>query len=190
MEVRLRPCRPDPLQPLRNTFFESLNTLYGTSYNIEDQPGLVIANVLPGHTRPLVWTTLQANRTHSPPLSNFYSHIHDVQGKEEAKEWDMEEDSIYLEDDLDDKNMSKSMCFSQKPPRADNGAKVVIPVDLRKALKYGIKGIAWDDWSGRLFVATLNDCMIHVIDLAQGPKEGDNLQPPLYGGLFIVLLVI
>jgi hypothetical protein len=174
MEIRIRPCRPDSLQPLRNTFFESLTTLWRTSYHIDNRAGVVIANVLPGHSRPLIWTTPQANRTHSPPLSNFYSHIHDVQGEEGEKEWELEEDNIDMEEDMED-DPPTPIYVRQKQPRTANSALIKIPVTLRKVLRFGIKGLAWDDWSGRIFVATLDDCMIHVIDLGQGPKEGDYL---------------
>jgi len=181
MEIRIRPCRPDALQPLRNTFFESLTTLWRTSYHIDNRAGIVIANVLPAHSRPLIWTTPQANRTHSPPLSNFYSHIHDVQGEEE-KEWELEEDNIDMGDDMEDEDLPTPICVRQKQARAANSAPIRIPVTLRKALRFGIKGLAWDDWSGRIFVATLDDCMIHVIDLGQGPKEdsrGQRMPIPL-----------
>ena len=174
MEVRIRPCRPDSLQPLRNTFFESLTDLWRTSYLMDGQPEVVIANVLPGHTRPLIWTTLKANRTDSPPLSNFYSHIHDVQGEEGKKEWELEEESIDMDDEvLEDKNLPTQIYFRERQPRAAKGVQVTIPAALRRALKFGIKAIAWDDWSGRIFVATLDDCMVHVIDLSQSPKQGD-----------------
>ena len=173
MEVRIRPCRPDSLQPLRNAFFESLATLWRTSYHIDSRP--VIANVLPAHIRPLVWTTPQANRTQSPPLSNFYSHIHDIQGEEGKTEWELEEENIDMDEAPDDENLPTPICFRQSQSRASNSAAIKVPVALRKALKFGIKGLAWDDWSGRIFVATLDDCMIHVIDLARSPKEGDCL---------------
>lgn len=172
MEVRIRPCRPDSLQPLRNTFFESLSTLWKTSYHIDNRP--VVANVLPAHTRPLIWTTPQDNRTESPPLINFYSHIHDVQGAEGKKEWELEEESIDM-DDVNDENLPTPICFRQSQARASVSAAIKVPIALRKALKHGIKGLAWDDWSGRIFVATLDDCMIHVVNLAQSPKEGDYL---------------
>ena len=172
MEIRIRPCRPDSLQPLRNTFFESLNTFWRTSYLMDNQPGVIIANVLPAHSHPLVWTTPIANRTHSPPLSNFYSHTHDVQGEEGKMEWELEEENIDMEEGLEGQNLPNPIHVRQKKSRASNAASVKLPIALRRILKFGIKALAWDDWSGRIFVATLDDCAIHVVDLGQSPKEG------------------
>jgi hypothetical protein len=172
MEIRIRPCRPDSLQPLRNTYFGTLNCFWQMNYDRDGDSGVLIANVLPAHSRPLVWTTLRANRTDSPPLSNIYSHIHEVRADEGVDEWELEEDEIDMDEELEDENPLAPILARQKPSRAQHGAVLRIPVTIRKVLRFGVKALAWDDWSGRIFVATLDDCMIHVLDLGQGPREG------------------
>jgi len=115
----------------------------------------------------------------------FVRHIQDVGGEE--KEWDIEEEEIDMpvDQDLEDNDVLTPICITQKSSRGTNWANIEVPAALRNTLKFGIKALAWDDWTGRIFAATLNDCMIHVIDLAQGPKEnsrGQRIPVPLAGG--------
>jgi len=87
-------------------------------------------------------------------------------------EWELEEDEIDMDEELEDENPLAPILARQKPSRTQHGAVLRIPVTIRKVLRFGVKALAWDDWSGRIFVATLDDCMIHVLDLGQGPREG------------------
>lgn len=174
-EMRIRPCRPDSLQPLRNTFFESLKTLWRTRYqiNVEGCSEIITKPlVLPGHSHPLIWTTSQADRTHSPLLYNFYSQIRGAPGTRE-KEWDLEDDVIDMDDSAGEDEPLEPIYIKQKRARDVSGAPIKMPKKLRHILRNGIKALAWDDWTGRIFVATLDDCMIYVMELGQGPKEGE-----------------
>lgn len=89
----------------------------------------------------------------------------------EAKEWDLEEDDIDMEEYIDE-DVPTPICINLKnQKRTATSVSIDVPSILRRRLKLGLKAVAWDDWSGRIFVSTLHDCAIHIIDLAQGPKE-------------------
>lgn len=154
MEVRIRPCRPDSLQPLRNTYFDSVSTFWLTNFDSEDvirPPGVtLVGNVLPGHSRPLVWTTTDLARTDSPPLHRLWSYMWDIQGRTDDDRWKLEDEDIDMNSDEDeDEVLPLPICVSQKPKRPTSSAAFLLPIALKKALSRGIKGIAWDDWTGR-----------------------------------------
>lgn len=151
VEMRVPPYHPSSTQRPPVPFFDRATNIWETRYYITDAPHLpVIANVLPGHSRPLLWTTPQSNRTHAPPLLNFVSQLREGYNVQDAHQA---------------KNSHPSICIRQKPARSSEGIPVQLPVILRQRLQAGIKGLAWDDWSGIIFAVTLNDCAIHVIEL-------------------------
>lgn len=144
MELRIRSCHPNPAHPLRNMYFETsaVRCIWHRPQGEEDDD--VRAYVLPGHARPLIWTTWDDVRTPSSPLLDFYSHIHNITGT--PGEWSPETDAFNRRRN---ERQPMPIVIAQKPSRTVHATHIQLPTDVSKLLSYGVKSITWDDWTGR-----------------------------------------
>ncbi|KAF7975190.1 hypothetical protein HWV62_10248 [Athelia sp. TMB] len=166
VELRVPPYRPYSAPHAPVPFFAASTMSWETEYAGRGERGRpeipLDSHVSPGHTRPLLWTTLR-DRAEAPTLVNFISQIRE-HGTGEVKECTTFGKARSL----------PSIRVKQTSTRSAYGVPVEIPALFRHRLRRGIRSVAWDDWSGRIFVATPEDCGIHLIDLAKNPMQYAN----------------
>lgn len=162
VELRVPPYRPYSAPHAPVPFFNEGSMSWESKHNVPGMYGRpdmpLHLNVHPGHSRPLLWTTPVDERVH-PQLIDFISQIREL-GAGEVRESSTPGKGS--------KNLPP-IRIKQKSARKEQDADVQLPALFRRRIRGGIQSLAWDDWSGRIFLAIPEDCAIHVIDLAQNP---------------------
>lgn len=128
------------------------------TWESEKERGLCRGFILAGTQRSLVYVTRTQDICERLSVRGFYSHVSvsdTMPGYATAKQALLQ-------------NVMRG------PVRAREGVmcKFNMTPDLRADLRVGVKALAWDEGTGRVFYVKLDDARLHVIDFAKAPIQG------------------
>ncbi|KAF8559892.1 hypothetical protein OG21DRAFT_1502235 [Imleria badia] len=132
----------------------------------EKERGLCRGFVLPGNQRSLVYVTRTEDIAERLSIRGFYSHFSVSDG---TAAYTAARNTLF-------QNVMRGSVHSREGVMC----KFNLTPDVRSDLKAGVKTIAWDEGTGRVFYVKPDDACLHVIDFAKAPVQApDGQRRPL-----------
>ena len=143
----------------------------------EKERGLCRAFVLVGSQRSLVYVTRTEDIAERLSVRGFYSHFSVSDG---TAAYTTAKHALF-------QNVMRGAVRSREGVMC----KFNLSADLRADLRAGVKTVAWDEGTGRVFYVKPDDACLHVIDFAKAPVQGmsDALLIPVEDRFLICFLV-
>lgn len=124
----------------------------------DKERGLCRGFVLPGNQRSLVYVTRSDDIAERLSIRGFYSHFSVSDG---TAAYTAARHALF-------QNVMRGAVHSREGVMC----KFNLSPDLRADVRAGIKTIAWDEGTGRVFYVKPDDASLHVIDFAKAPVQG------------------
>jgi len=124
----------------------------------EKERGLCRGFVLAGNQRSLLYVTRTEDIAERLSIRGFYSHFSMSDG---TAAYTSAKRALF-------QNVMRGTMQSREGVMC----KFNLSPDLRAELKSGVKAIAWDEGTGRVFYVKPDDDCLHVIDFAKAPVQG------------------
>lgn len=156
------PCHFLPKSMLSTPHYILENLVAGNHHVVtwesDKERGLCRGFVLPGNQRSLVYITRTQDISERLSIRGFYSHMtvsDGTAGYAAAKQ------ALF-------QNVMRGPVCAREAVMC----KFNLNPDLRVDLRSGVKAIAWDEGTGRVFYVKPDDSCLHVIDFAKAPVQG------------------
>lgn len=158
---------PTPRQSLPKTMVSTphywLGNLVAGNHHVitwehDKERGLCRGFVLPGNQRSLVYVTRTGDITDRLSVRGFYSYFSVSDG---TAAYTAARNGLF-------QNVMRGAVHAREGVMC----KFNLSADLRADLRAGVKAIAWDEGTGRVFYVKPDDTCLHVIDFAKAPVQG------------------